>query len=214
LKGKAIDINNIKSNVYLQLLDLDIRRKKYIEFLNHGAKCAGAGFLEGQQGTAVVYTTAEMSVAEEALKVLPQYSDPFINADFLSSDGVFSLSLAYNCNNRYLSGQNISKNLRTANLASLQHCGVVKLGLIGEEASVLTRMELYNMILSHRINNGTYVGIKNFYKVRVDNENHFEITCRSYRAGKYKLQLSFIVERFGVVFNQGQAPQVTPIYNR
>ena len=76
LKGKAIDINNIKSNVYLQLLDLDIRRKKYIEFLNHGAKCAGAGFLEGQQGTAVVYTTAEMSVAEEALKVLPQYSDP------------------------------------------------------------------------------------------------------------------------------------------
>ena len=52
-----------------------------MEFLNHGAKCAGAGFLEGQQGTAVVYT-AEMSVAEEALKVLPQYSDPFINAVF------------------------------------------------------------------------------------------------------------------------------------
>ena len=92
-----------------------------MEFLNHGAKCAGAGFLEGQQGTAVVYTTSEMSVAEEALKVLPQYSDPFINADFLSSDGVFSLSLA--CNN--LSGKKISKTLRTANLASLQHCGVV-----------------------------------------------------------------------------------------
>ena len=77
-----------------------------------------------------------MSVAEDALKDLPEleYGNPFINADFLRSDGVFALSLAVN----NLAGQVIPKNLRTANLASLQHCGVVELGLTFQGASQLT----------------------------------------------------------------------------
>ena len=149
-----------------------------------------------------------MSVAEDALKVLPEYGDPFINADFLRSDGVFALSLAVN----NLAGQVIPKNLRTANLASLQHCGVVELGLTLQAASQLTRMDLYNKILHHRINNATYVGITNFYKVRVDAGNLFEISCRKYRAGKIKVQLCFVVEKFSVVFNQGQAPTLNQIY--
>ena len=156
----------------------------------------------------MVYSTSVLSVAEDALKVLPEYGDPFINADFLCSDGVFSLSLAVN----NLAGQLIPKNLRTANLASLQHCGVVELGLSVQAVSQLTRMDLYNKILFHRLNNATYVGINNFYKVQVDAGNMFEISFRKHRAGKFKVQLCFIVDKFAVVFNQGQAPQLNQIY--
>jgi len=149
-----------------------------------------------------------VSLAEDALKFIPEYGNPFINPDFLHSDGVFALSLAVN----NLAGQVIPKNLRTANLASLQHCGVVELGLTLQAESQLTRMDLYNKILHHRINNATYVGITNFYKVRVDAGNLFEISCRKYRAGKIKVQLCFVVEKFSVVFNQGQAPMLNQIY--
>jgi hypothetical protein len=104
---------------------------------------------------------------------------------------------------------------RTANKALLKGTIVFEMGQAvnaNNELDALSRGRLVDMIIKHRIQARTFLGMSFIHELEVSQNFPFEVQMFPYRNGCGRVKLVFKVKKQKVIMTLNQAPQTEIVY--
>jgi hypothetical protein len=170
-----------------------------------------AGFCDKTKDNSLVVRleTNEFDVVRNAFDCLPNAGDPFQNFSIQSSDRIFDLGKEF----YQLEDKPIVLNLRKACAFELRQSAIHELSMRPNEIEQTSRNELMERIMAHRIQNETFLGMQEVYRLVVNENNSFSITVRRGALSKACIRIYFSVAADTVVQNRGKRPKLVHKYS-
>lgn len=155
------------------------------------------------------YWSSQITVIQNCFGLapyLPNGCNPLRNAEFVKSQAAFDTQLQITGTAPHPS---LLSNLKRATKNQLVADAALELGVPAVDLSKRIRGSLIDLIIDHRISNGTFLGIKYLHELIVDEQHPFCIYVHPVKDGMCQMRLRFRLRKSEPIFLGGTVPPVT-----